>query len=604
MIKFPTTVSEYTDGELWHKGVDESIARRIIVNLSKIEDEDELDLRKMYLAYFYCDIGEYGYAMTIAKQFLLENKLVDDAILLIKKICLADKDVDNFARLIKLTNRIYRDKPPLNLFDDSDDFDVFTAAYDDKETGKGRVVYDGNTASYYQYGNLIFSVKDKNYEAFIKDSAARYMLSENRPQEAIDLFSNMDLSKLKTSVRLFCHRTLMMAYCMQEEFDKAYDHCAVLMENDVYMPEMADIFTYLYNTDSPYFAEMKKFFLGYKHFGSLQLGDMHSLARDIDDEDFWKTIYKNNPIDPSDVSDETYVFKGILEFNMQEYGKARAYFNKANALYGNYGKARLYGYYLDCFQKKLKKNPIIDDMPYELYTARIDDVYDFIDKKLRSKLKKCLSREDFVKNADDNMLELDNMLSGLSTEIRDIVDVVYRVYSFGYLPARDLIDKVAVDDEYNFIIRSVCLAVFMLHSKSKKMLIGDCVYENPFVGMLKKDGGKDKVPFAYGIAIYFAFSLLTGISAKDFKEEYSFLKKIYLSVKGDFTTISPLAVFGTVIAFMCDEKVHYDKDAIKKREVKDFASAYVNGTVLSDCVEKIDEDFAMFFKFCIALSKK
>ncbi len=29
MIKFPTTISEYTDGKLWRQGVDESIARRI-----------------------------------------------------------------------------------------------------------------------------------------------------------------------------------------------------------------------------------------------------------------------------------------------------------------------------------------------------------------------------------------------------------------------------------------------------------------------------------------------------------------------------------------------------------------------------------------------
>lgn len=86
MIKFPTTISEYTDGKLWRQGVDESIARRILVDLHKIEDKDELDLRKMYLAHFYCEIGDYRLASTLAKGFLLENKFVDDAVALIKKI--------------------------------------------------------------------------------------------------------------------------------------------------------------------------------------------------------------------------------------------------------------------------------------------------------------------------------------------------------------------------------------------------------------------------------------------------------------------------------------------------------------------------------------
>ncbi|MDE7348115.1 MAG: hypothetical protein K2N53_00450, partial [Clostridia bacterium] len=127
MIKFPTTISEYTDGKLWREGVDESIARRILVDLHKIEDKQEIDLRKMYLAHFYCEIGDYRLATTLAKGFLLENKFVDDAVALIKRICIEDRDIETFARLVKLMDNLYHGKPPLSFFDDVDGDELLMA---------------------------------------------------------------------------------------------------------------------------------------------------------------------------------------------------------------------------------------------------------------------------------------------------------------------------------------------------------------------------------------------------------------------------------------------------------------------------------------------
>ena len=248
MIKFPTTVMEYTDGKLWRQGVDESIARRILVDLHKIEDKSELDLRKMYLAHFYYRIGDYRLAMTLAKGFLLENKFVNDAISLIKKICVADRDIETFARLVKLIDEIYKGRPPLSFFDDVDCDELLIALQEDKYTDKGQVVYNAGVAEYYQNGELVFSVEDKNYEAFVKDSAARYYLAENQPESALELLSTIKLFKLKRDIRLFCHQTYVRAYCMLERYQDAYDYAVLLMDNDIYLPEMTDIIFYLYKS--------------------------------------------------------------------------------------------------------------------------------------------------------------------------------------------------------------------------------------------------------------------------------------------------------------------------------------------------------------------
>ncbi|MDE7191254.1 MAG: hypothetical protein K2O35_02105 [Clostridia bacterium] len=603
MIKFPTTISEYTDGKLWREGVDESIARRILVDLHKIEDKQEIDLRKMYLAHFYCEIGDYRLATTLAKGFLLENKFVDDSVALIKRICIEDRDIETFARLVKLMDNLYHGKPPISFFDDVDGDELLMAFEENKDTGKGKVVYNAGTAEYYQNGKLVFSVEDKNYEAFVKDSAARFFLSENQPESALELLLTLNLSKLKNDIRMFCHQTFVRAYCMLEQYKEAYDYSVLLMNNGVYVPEMTDIFVYLYRENSPHFEEMREFLVNYKQYGSVQLGDMHSLARDIEDEDFWNRIYQNNPIDPSDISEETFLFKGILAFNRGEYQLAERLFSQAMAIYGRFGKSSLFKYYVECFQKKLKKDSAAIDMPCELYTASIDDVYSFIDKKLLSKLKKCLRKEDFVKNFDDNILEIDNMLSGVSAKVSDLVDVVNRVYKMDYTPACELIKKVVVDSDYNVFVRAICLANFMMYSRQKKFIIGKNIYENPFLKRLKLDLDGDKSTFAYGMAIYIALSILEGIENQELKNECEVLNKIATMAKGDFSRITPLSVFGVLISYFSEENVHYDKDIVKKREVKAFAQAYaIDGYSFGDGIEQFDDDDVFdFFRYCLAI---
>ena len=596
MIKFPTTISEYTDGKLWRKGIDESIARRILVDLHKLEDQKELNLRKMYLAHYYYQIGDYRLATTLAKGLLLENKYVDDVILLIKKICIQEKDLEGFTRLIKLADKIYRGKPQINLFDEIESFDVTALFNDDKETAKGRVIYNGTTAEYYRGGELVFSVEDKNCEAFFKDSLARHLLLENRAEEAIELLSGVKLSKLKNEIRLCCHQTLVIAYCMLEEYDDAYEYVVLLMENGIYMQEMSDILFHLYKTESEHFEELKQFYLNYDKFNSAQLADVHSLAKDIGDEEFWNTVFANNPISPSDISEETLILKGVLAFNNKDYDLADRTFKQATAIYSHFGKSRLFRYYVESYAAKRSKNHTTHNMPEELYTGSLDDMYTFIDKKLLSKLKKCQSREDFLKNADDNMLEVDNMLSGVYAKISDVADIVNRVYKMNYIPARGLINRVIVNNEYDVCVRSICLANFMMYSNQNKFAFDKDIYDNPFARSLniQIDGAKE--PLAYGIAIYLATAIFQGIDNEDIRKECEFLKTIYSRAKGDYSDVAPFAVFGVLFAYLSDDDVHYVKDAIKKREVKVFAETILDDAALGEGEEKGDiadaiEDF-------------
>lgn len=599
MIKFPTTISEYTDGKLWRNGIDESIARRILVDLYKLESQKERDLRKMYLAHYYYGIGDCRLAMTLAKEFLLENKYVDDAILLIKKICVKDRDLENFTRLIKLMEKIYRGKPPVNFFDEIEDVDVMTLFNDENLTGKGKVVYNGSIAQYYQKGKLIFSVEDKSCDAFFKDSVARYLLSENQPESAKELLSSVNLSKLKSNVRICCHQTLVIAHCMLEEYDNAYEYCELLMEKGAYIPEMADICQYLYKIDSPKLEIMKDFLMGYDKYDSVQLAYLHSLANDIDDENFWSVIYANNPIERNDVSEYAYILKGILAFNSRDYALADRLLKQATAIYGRFGKSWLIRYYVENFQAKYKKSLTTRNMPEELFAGRLDDMYNYIDKKFLSKLKKCQSREDFLKKVDENLLELDNMLSGVYAKICDVADIVNRVYKMNYIPAQDLINKVIVDRDYNIFIRAICLANYMMFSSKKKFAFGKEVYDNPFASALNFQIGSEKEPFAYGIAIYLAGTVLQGIDNAELKKESKFLKKIYSKAKADYSNIAPLAVFGVLFAYFSDEDVHYDKDAVKKREVRDFINTYFDeGGFFSEDESQLDDDVFDFMRFC------
>ncbi len=51
------------------------------------------------------------------------------------------QDVENFTRLIKLMEKIYRGKPPVNFFDEIEDVDVMTLFNDENLTGKGHPLY-------------------------------------------------------------------------------------------------------------------------------------------------------------------------------------------------------------------------------------------------------------------------------------------------------------------------------------------------------------------------------------------------------------------------------------------------------------------------------
>ena len=87
IIKFPNTINEYTNGKLWREGTQESVARRILFTLDEVEDYDEFTQRRMYLAHFYYDIGQYDFSILILKELLLECQYYKEAILLLEKNC-------------------------------------------------------------------------------------------------------------------------------------------------------------------------------------------------------------------------------------------------------------------------------------------------------------------------------------------------------------------------------------------------------------------------------------------------------------------------------------------------------------------------------------
>ena len=174
-----------------------------------------------------------------------------------------------------------------------------------------------------------------------------------------------------------------------------------------------------------------------------------------------------------------------------------------------------------------------------------------------------------------------------------------------YSPAVDLINRVIVDDEYDVCVRAICLANFMMYSRIKKFALGKEIYDNPFARALNFQIDGEKEPFAYGIALYLATCIFQGVDNDELKKDCAFLKKIYSKAKGDYSNIAPLAVFGVLLSYFSDERIAYVKDAVKKREIKEFVKVYIdNNGSLKESEDELDDDVFDFANFCLEFEEK
>ena len=103
MIKFPTTLKEYTHGKMWHSGVETSIAQRIIAGYDRVEDEGERNDRKMYIAHYFSKIGNYPAAIEIVSQMLMEGVYVDESIELLRQLSILDEDIESFQQVLRIS---------------------------------------------------------------------------------------------------------------------------------------------------------------------------------------------------------------------------------------------------------------------------------------------------------------------------------------------------------------------------------------------------------------------------------------------------------------------------------------------------------------------
>ena len=133
-IKFPQSIEEYTGGELWYSGIDESVARRILFSLNTVEDPEEMYLRKLYLAHWYSEREDYKLAVNLCRQLILEEG-PDRELLTLMQYCSARAgDISAFTEVLGTAK--YLDEDERNAFMENFNTEEFPAEVIFAETGR------------------------------------------------------------------------------------------------------------------------------------------------------------------------------------------------------------------------------------------------------------------------------------------------------------------------------------------------------------------------------------------------------------------------------------------------------------------------------------
>lgn len=566
MIKFPATLSEYTNGKLWKNGVKESIARRILVSFDTLKDKKERNLRKMYLANFYYEKGAYNISMLLVKQLLLEGLFVDEAILLMRDLCVKMDDYNEYIGFLKILSDCNKGCFPSWMLKGVPLINSILGLCDVVFTNKGEVVIADDKVEYYKDGKFVYSVVNNDFDAFTKNSAVEYLLCDGKIDEALVLLDQARLDLLSKDVRFLCLRTYIIIYCHTDRFEEAYERCKPFIKDNQFEPEMYDVYFGLVSCNSPNAKELREFFINYKGYNGLELCDMYSISIDMKDEEFWNKIYANNPLDPNDFSEGTLLLKGILSFNEGDYNASEINFCKYIDLYGYFGSGHFYKYYLKKYVKYLKKPLKTYVMPDKISTANIKEVHDFINKKALSRLKKISDSDDFYKDIEDNLTALDNVLSSKGVKLTRVAKIVRNLYKTGCPAVTDLVDRAIVNDECDIFVRVICLANFFMYSNRKECYLHTGKAKN-YMTKIRIDEKREN--FAYGMALTYAIMAMDGEDNIKFKNICKTYTVLYNAFDFDFSDIDPFAVFGVLYTYV-NGFDDVEIEVVKKRGVSEL----------------------------------
>lgn len=533
MKVFPTTLSEYTDGKLWKGEREESVAKRILYSLPDVDDHGELAVRKLYLAYFYFDKGEYFLSAKILRELLLDMDYVQDILRILERDYVQLRDTrgmsDTFSlltkfdkeeekRFIKFLQENNRDEDALQDGEEADDF----------------VEYSNGQVSYHRDGKLLYSLEDNDYRTFVANVKANGELNSGRAERSLEILDKIKRRHIKKHTILSVCVTYVRAYLELGDYDKAYEYCKECMAQNLYIEAMLDILLGARDKGKTEIYQSLKDFIAQKDdLSTDELAGLSVLYRE-GEEDLWRTVCKNNPFDKDDVSEERYLLEGINFYNEFMADKAEECWYKADALYGIFSRAKSYLCFLDKFGPKEKSG-------ISLSLERSSSMDDMLETAFFEKLKNCKDKEDLKSNAREIIIALEGVLVNTLPSLEETAKLIYRLYKINYAPVTGVIKGAIVNDDYFYIVRIIALGCFAALSGKKEFIFEGKSYKNPMTAF-DKSAGREGIVFA--ISMYFAQCIL-----RDGKSRNPFMKKFYSLLSRDYSDAPILAVFWLLLKF-------------------------------------------------------
>jgi len=553
IIKFPNTINEYTNGKLWREGTQESVARRILFTLDEVEDYDEFTQRRMYLAHFYYDIGQYDFSILILKELLLECQYYKEAILLLEKNYIKLQDVQGITEAFSLMKTLVGDV--YEFLENLDNADVTLVSTDAFNSGK--IKYDGRYTEYYKDGRLAYKFIDNDYKAFLLEQSAKVFLKEEKLHKALSMLDKIRKRHLKLTSILSYEQLYVKIYLQMKDYDSAYDHCSEFVQNGLFIPEIGDVLCGLKDIGSEQnYGKLRQFLIDRKNYTVSQLEDIYDVACRTEDWKLWDEIFSASKFSADDRSEERYILEGMDLLNRRDVNGAETAWRKANAIYGQYSHAKFYLYYLEnCFDKSA-----VADGNKMFLMENNATVCEKIDAKLYDNLKKCKTKEQFCADLNNNLIALDNMLAGASLPLNEIIETTNNIYRMGYAPARSIVNRVVVDDRNDVVVRILCLANYLVCNNKRMYVFGEDLQVNKLTAYKIKD---EFYQIKYGVAIFAAFLMLTvphdnpeGERQEDIDEKFwEFVNKLRKILKSDYSKVKPYAVYVTLWAIINEDKL-------------------------------------------------
>lgn len=551
-IKFPQNIEEYTNGDLWYAGIDESVARRILFSLNKVVDPREMRLRKTYLAHWYCEREDYRLAINLCRQILLENGVDKDILLLMQYCCMKRGDVGGIGEVlgsVKLMSDEERDAFMENF--EAEEFSPDTL-FASSERKKGvQVEYKDGWVEYSQKNKLVFKYFDNDYFAFIKDNTARRLLSEG---DAIGAIAQLDAIKfihLKKSTQLLCHQTYVTAFLELCEHLNAYSHCKIFMDEKMYIDAMLPLLEGLRNDGyTSQFEDLRKYIATLEGYDVYQLTDFFDYSDETGDFGFWEMLEESNPLDKLQESDERLCLEGRARERKDDLIAAGQCWRKALSIYGQFSRAKYYLNYHQIFEQAQERAKAEYGDGINKEYDELDILTELCKDIVISDMDNWNSKKDLYEDIDKKASQLSIALCDFYVDVDRLSYAVGRMYRSGILSIVSEIDRIAVSEDVDDINRAICLANYMMYCNKKEILWKGEKRRN-IVAEICCENEQVK----YGIAMFAAHAMIRlRADANGLEKVYGELKQLP-SLISQNSDVKPYALYGFLLEFYANLKL-------------------------------------------------